>query len=80
MTSKDQKVLTKYITVTYRSDGNVEVESNDMNVFDLWALSNYIKMRADEQYITVQTAQRTKDAAKNAIRPLQIATKMPRES
>jgi hypothetical protein len=69
---------TKFITVTYLSDGNVEVESNDMTVFDLWALSSYLKMRADEVYITTQTAQRMTEAAKKPM--LVTSTQMPRKA
>ncbi len=69
---------TKYIRVTYLSDGNVDVESNDMTVFDLWSLSSYMKMRADEMYITVQTQERMQEAAKHP----QIVTtgQMPRRA
>lgn len=53
----------KFFQVIYHSEGQVDVASNNMTVFDLWGLSNYIKMRADELYITTQSAQRVKDAA-----------------
>jgi hypothetical protein len=69
---------TKFITVTYLSDGNVEVESNDMTVFDLWALSSYLKMRADEQYITTQTQIRMTEAAKKP--QLVTSTQLPRRA
>ena len=69
---------TKFIRVTYLSDGNVDVESNAMTVFDLWALSNYMKMRADEMYITVQTQQRVQEAAAH---PQLVTTgQMPRRA
>jgi hypothetical protein len=55
---------TKYITVTYLSDGTVSVESNGITVFDLWSLSNYLKMRADEMYVSVQTKSRMEEAAR----------------
>ena len=63
--SMDANEVSKFITVTYRSNGEVDVESNNMTVFDLWALSNYVKMRADEAYITQQTANRMKEAGNN---------------
>ena len=69
---------TKFITVTYLSDGNVEVESNDMTVFDLWALSSYLKMRADEQFITTQTQIRMTEAAKKP--QLVTSTQLPRRA
>ena len=70
--------LTKYLTVTYLSDGNIDVESNDMTVFDLWAMSNYLKMRADEMYISVQTQKNVTEAAK---RPQIVTTgQMPRKA
>jgi hypothetical protein len=69
---------TKFITVTYLSNGEVEVESDNMTVFDLWALSSYIKMRADEVYITTQTAQKMQAAAKKPM--LVTSTQMPRKA
>lgn len=53
----------KFFQVIYRSEGKVDIASNNMTVFDLWALSAYVKMRADEMYITTQTAERMKEAA-----------------
>lgn len=64
----------KYLTVTYHSDGNVDIESNNMTVFDLWALSNFIKMRADELYINTQTVERMK---KQSGSPIEISRGMP---
>lgn len=66
----------KYIRVTYHSDGNIDIESNAMTVFDLWALSRFIELRADEMYITTQTAERMKEAAKHP--QLVTSTMMPR--
>lgn len=66
----------KYIQVTYHSDGKVDIESNAMTVFDLWALSRFIELRADEMYITTQTAERMKEANKHP--QLVTSTMMPR--
>ena len=63
--------------MTYLSDGNIEIESNNVTVFDLWSMSAYLKMRADELYINVKVQQDTRDAAK---RGLVTATQMPRQA
>ena len=65
----------KYIQVIYRSDGNVDVASNNMTVFDLWALSQFLKMRADEMYITTQTQNRMKEQM--GVSPIEIARTIP---
>ncbi len=70
------KLTEKFLQVIYRSDGNVDVSSNDMTVFDLWALAQFLRMRADEMYITTQTANRMKEAAHNA-QPIEIARTIP---
>ncbi len=63
----------KFFTVIYRSNGEVDVTSNLMTVFDLWSLASYIKMRADEMYITTQTANRMKEAnSKDLVRAATI--------
>lgn len=61
MTRKNE-TTEKYISVTYHSDGKVDIQSNAMTVFDLWALSRFLDLRADEMYITTQTAERMKEA------------------
>jgi hypothetical protein len=66
----------KYLTLTYLSDGNIDLEMNGLTTFDLWSLSNYIKMVADEKYIEVRAVTKISDAAKSP----QIVTtgQMPR--
>lgn len=70
----------KYLQVIYLSDGNIEHASNGMTVFDLWALSNWLKMMADEMYITTQTARRIKDQIPAQGKTLEIARSLPSEN
>ena len=74
--SRSSSGTEKYLTVTYRSNGEVDLESNNMTVFDLWALARFIELRADEIYITKQTELRMKEAANQS--PLVTSTMMPR--
>jgi len=67
----------KFLQVIYRSDGNVDMASNNMTVFDLWSLSSFLKMKADEMYITTQTAERMKATAHGS--PIEIARVAPQE-
>ena len=68
----------KFLKVIYRSNGEVDLESNLMTVFDLWALARFIELRGDEIYITTQTAQRMAMQAKEG--QLVRATQMPRQA
>jgi hypothetical protein len=68
----------KFLTLTYLSDGNIDLEMNGLTTFDLWSLSNYIKMVADEKYIEVRSVTKISEAAKHP----QIVTtgQMPRKA
>ncbi len=53
----------KFLKMTFHSDGRLDLESNNVTVFDLWAVSSYLKMRGDELYVSMQTQLKMQDAA-----------------
>jgi len=67
----------KFYKVTYLSDGVVDVESNDMTAMDLWALSRYIELQADQIYLNVLAQERIKKAAEEANSTIVPAGEMP---
>ena len=60
----------KFLKTTFHSKGQIDVESSNITVFDLWALSSYLKMRADEMYVGMQTQQKMQQAAMHKIATL----------
>lgn len=72
--SGEPEIKEKFWKAAYRSDGQVEIESNDITVFDLWALASYMKMQADELYINKQAIERMKQSS-----GLTVAGQMPRK-
>lgn len=44
-------------------DGEVISRSYGVSMVDCWSLSNFVKMRADEEYINLRTQERVREAA-----------------
>ena len=63
MTEEHHEPQPKFLKMTFHSDGKIDLESNAITVFDLWAVSNYLKMRGDEMYVQMQTQAKMAEAA-----------------
>jgi hypothetical protein len=65
----------KFLTLTFLPDGNIDLEMNGLTTFDLWSLSNYIKMIADEKYIEVRAIANAKASASGLVTTGQMPRK-----
>ena len=65
MSPQNTGEVKRHLTLTYLSDGHIDVEMNGLTTFDLWSLASYIKMIADEKYIEVRAVAKYEEAAKH---------------
>lgn len=79
MPDNEPEAPKRFVTVTYLSDGQLDVQMNGMTSFDLWAMSNYLKMLADEQYINVRTQTKMAESLRKS-NQLVTSTQMPRKA